>query len=267
VFSLWLLHLSVALLLRAPTRQLALLGGVEAAAALLFLFRRSRRWGGLLLLLVFSFAAGFHLRAGENAAPLLGYAVVVTALLFAPSGATSEGLRAAISSALPPADQAFLHAFETGAILPADFHHKDHIHAAWATLRSYPVSEALTRFSAGLRRFAAAAGKPGLYHETITWAYLFLIQERLERDGRERTFTEFAARNSDLFTWKPSVLDAYYRAEVLGSDLARRVFILPQTGTPAQAEVPAQAAVAETEATAKAPAAFTESRRVFPEAP
>jgi hypothetical protein len=31
----------------------------------------------------------------------------------------------------------------------------------------------------------------------------------------------------DLLTWRPSVLDEYYTPETIGSDLARRVFLLP----------------------------------------
>jgi hypothetical protein len=67
----------------------------------------------------------------------------------------------------------------------------------------------------------------GLYHETITWAYLLLINERMERGGRQRCWQKFASANADLLTWRPSILQEYYRTETLGSDLARCVFLLP----------------------------------------
>jgi hypothetical protein len=128
-------------------------------------------------------------------------------------------------------DRKFLEAFEGGA-LPADaFHHRDHVRLAWLYLRRLPPAAALARFSDGLRRFAASIGKSGLYHETITWAYLLLIRERMERGPREEIWSEFAAANPDLLMWKPSVLDRYYRAETLASDLARRVFVLPDRVT------------------------------------
>ena len=73
---------------------------------------------------------------------------------------------------------------------------------------------------------AASLGKSGLYHETITVAYLLLIRERMER-GNEARFEEFAARNTDLLCWRPSVLERYYREDTLASDLARRCFVLP----------------------------------------
>ena len=124
-------------------------------------------------------------------------------------------------------DRDFLAAFEDGSLPEDRFHHRDHVHAAWLLLRDMPPAAALGRFSSALRRFAASKGKTGLYHETITWAYLLLINERMERGGRARTWQEFATENPDLLTWRPSVLDGYYRPETLGSDLARRVFLLP----------------------------------------
>jgi hypothetical protein len=43
---------------------------------------------------------------------------------------------------------------------------------------------------------------------------------------------EFATANPDLLCWKPSVLEKYYSSDVLKSDLARQVFVMPQ-GSPA----------------------------------
>ncbi|MFP5284922.1 MAG: hypothetical protein ACLGI9_04215 [Thermoanaerobaculia bacterium] len=124
-------------------------------------------------------------------------------------------------------DADFIRSFED-CTLPSDaFHHRDHVRLAWLFLRRLPVLDALTRFSEGLRRFAASNGHPGLYHETITWAYLFLIHQRMAGADPDETWEEFAARNPDLFVWKPSILDTYYEKETLGSELARRVFVMP----------------------------------------
>lgn len=125
------------------------------------------------------------------------------------------------------ADRDILAAFENGSLPAERFHHADHVRAAWLILREETPAAALGRFSATLKRFAAAKNKTGLYHETITWAYLFLVNERMERAGRELPWEEFAASNPDLMTWCPSVLDRYYTPETLGSDLARRAFLLP----------------------------------------
>jgi hypothetical protein len=124
-------------------------------------------------------------------------------------------------------DDALLLAFEDGTISPGSFRHRHHVRTAWVVLERRPVLEALAVFTAGLRRLAAAAGKPGLYHETITWAYVLLVNERRAARGVE-SWPAFAARHPDLLAWKPSVLEArYYREATLWSDRARETFVLP----------------------------------------
>lgn len=138
-------------------------------------------------------------------------------------------------------DQQLLTAFEN-ADLPS-FHHRDHVRVAWILLQRYPLPEALDRFVSGVRRLAAAKGAEQLYHETITWAYFLLIHERIRRCEGGLAWPDFVARNQDLMTWKPSILGLYYRPETLASDLARRVFLLPDrlaagapSGDPAAAD-------------------------------
>jgi hypothetical protein len=123
-----------------------------------------------------------------------------------------------------------LQQFEDGTTPRAAFHHADHVRLAFEYLDRYPALEALEKFSAALKRFAAAQGKPQLYHETITWAYLLLIRERTARAGRSRTWEEFAERNPDLLIWTGGVLGTLYRPETLDSDLARHTFVLPDQG-------------------------------------
>jgi hypothetical protein len=124
-------------------------------------------------------------------------------------------------------DDALLVAFESTALAPGSFRHRHHVRMAWILLERHPVLEVLARFTAGLRGLAAAAGQPGLYHETITWAYVLLVNERRAATGAEG-WPAFAARHPDLLLWKPSVLEArYYREETLWSERARATFVLP----------------------------------------
>lgn len=123
--------------------------------------------------------------------------------------------------------------FEDGTTPAATFHHADHVRLAFEYLCRYSALEALRRFSAALQRFAAGQGKAQLYHETITWAYLLLIRERIARAGSVQTWEEFGERNADLLVWKGGVLAALYRQETLDSDLARHTFVLPDRGTAA----------------------------------
>jgi hypothetical protein len=118
--------------------------------------------------------------------------------------------------------------FETGTVAADCFHHSDHVHLAFAYLSLYPPLEALERFTVALQRFAASQGKPQLYHETITHAYFFLIRERMARTTTNaQNWPEFAGQNPDLLVWKNGILDRYYRADTLQSDLARSVFLFP----------------------------------------
>lgn len=113
----------------------------------------------------------------------------------------------------------------------AEFHHEQHVHVAWMFVRRYGMPQALAEFTTAIKRFAAAKGAHSLYHETITWAFLLLIAERQARTPAN-TWEAFAAANRDLLSWKPSVLERYYAKDVLQSELARRVFVMP-TRSPA----------------------------------
>jgi hypothetical protein len=124
-------------------------------------------------------------------------------------------------------DRDFVDAFESWAIARADFRHADHVRPAWIYLREHPLIEAIERFTTSLQRFAAHHGVPSRYHETITWAYLLLIHERMQRDAGPCEWESFHAANGDLFDWKPSILERYYSPETLKSDIARRIFVLP----------------------------------------
>jgi hypothetical protein len=123
-------------------------------------------------------------------------------------------------------DEQFISSLEDCTLDNAAFHHADHVRMAFLYLERYPVIEALQRFSTALARFAASRGKPERYHQTITWAFLLLIHERMVRGGG-LAWTEFAALNPDLLDWNDNILKKYYREETLSSDLARTTFLFP----------------------------------------
>jgi hypothetical protein len=138
-------------------------------------------------------------------------------------------------------DDELLAAFEAGREPEGGFHHREHLRVAWLYLRRDPWPVALGRFAEGLKGFAIAQGHPGLYHETVTVAYFLLIHQRMVERGQvlncefatpdltppEPTFDAFVAGHPELLGWKPSILDRYYEAATLASDLARRVFVMP----------------------------------------
>jgi len=118
-----------------------------------------------------------------------------------------------------------LRALETGTLDPALFPHPEHVRLAYEMLGRHPFGEAVTRFSRGLRLLAANAGRPEIYHETITVAFLALVGER-RAGARNGGWSEFKTNNPDLLDKR--CLDRWYDADYLRSDLARQTFCLPK---------------------------------------
>ena len=121
------------------------------------------------------------------------------------------------------ADELF--ALESGALDPAMFPHPEHVRLGFEMLGRYPFSEAVARFSRGLKLLAAKGGRPEVYHETITVAFLALIGERRAR-ANDTDWCEFKANNSDLLDKR--CLERWYDVDCLRSDLARKTFCMPR---------------------------------------
>jgi len=123
-------------------------------------------------------------------------------------------------------------AFESGTLSVEAFDHEAHIYIAWLYLEECPVLDAAQRFTDSLKRLTAKLGIPGKYHETITWFFMFLIDER-RRISTSSDWFSFRRNNEDLFVrGEQSILSCYYRRETLGSDSARRSFVLPDRLAP-----------------------------------
>jgi hypothetical protein len=120
-------------------------------------------------------------------------------------------------------DAELLAVFETGTL--AEFRHRDHVRVGFAMLaRDGDLAAAALAFRAGLRRLAGDSGK---YHETITWAYLVLIAERMH-DKRYASSEALLAAHPDLLDHRGGALAQHYDvAAITASPLARTVFVLP----------------------------------------
>jgi hypothetical protein len=116
--------------------------------------------------------------------------------------------------------------FEDLTLPPETFSHHEHVRLAWTYLCDLPLIDALRAFPANLKRFAASIGKPDVYHETVTWTWLMVIADRIERCGERRSWSRFLAANDDLLT--KDFLSRYYDKATLDSPQARRRFVLPE---------------------------------------
>jgi nitroreductase len=117
--------------------------------------------------------------------------------------------------------------FEACTLAPSAFPHREHVRLAWAYLRRESLGNAIAKFCGGLKLFAASIGKAGLYHETVSWAFMLIIQDRIARGPHAHTWEAFAAANPDLLANGRQLLERYYQPVTLDSPLARVSFIWP----------------------------------------
>ena len=120
-------------------------------------------------------------------------------------------------------DDDLLLAFESGTLAPDAFDHASHLRVAFALLGRRPFLEACIAMREGLRALARRAGKEGLYHETITIAFMSLVLARV-REGPAADGHAFVAAHPELS--ERGLLACHYRAATLQSVAARERFVL-----------------------------------------
>ena len=118
-------------------------------------------------------------------------------------------------------------AFETASVDPAAFHHREHLYVAWCYLRVLSPEDALARYVHHLRNLAAALGVPHKFHATMTWAYIVLLHDAMERSPGA-SFDDLLAKNPAIADHGSGALYEYYDREELEADEARRRFVLPR---------------------------------------
>ena len=121
-------------------------------------------------------------------------------------------------------DAEFLADFLADRLDSANFRHAEHVRAAFLLLAAQPLSEAIPRYAAALRKIAARAGVPDKYHETITVAFLAAISDRMSRLAA-KDWPSFRAGNPDLMS--KAWVSRLYTSEELAEPAARRWYREP----------------------------------------
>jgi hypothetical protein len=125
-------------------------------------------------------------------------------------------------------DEELIAKFEDASLPLECFRHEEHVRVAFLYLCKYPVLEVLVRFPGALQRYAAAHGKNRLYHETISWAFIFIIHERMTGgEAVQQSWEKFKGCNRDLLVGGKFMLAKYYRDETIASTAARERFVMP----------------------------------------
>lgn len=123
--------------------------------------------------------------------------------------------------------EAVLRDFETCAISPDDFKHRQHLIVALLYLKDAPISVALERIRANLYSFLRHHGiEAQVYHETITLFWLKLVRSFFDCQDPHATLTDSANRLLEAFP-DSSIIYNYYTKERLDSDQARNAWLEP----------------------------------------
>jgi hypothetical protein len=123
-------------------------------------------------------------------------------------------------------DERFLAALEVGTLPPAAFGHRGHLRAGFLYLRRHDFPAACVAMKRAVQGFAATHGRTGLYHETLTIAYLALIAERLAEEPASLPFDAFLERYPELASRE--YFERYYPRGVLEAPETKSTFILPR---------------------------------------
>lgn len=119
-----------------------------------------------------------------------------------------------------------LEEFESLQVDPESFDHAAHVYVGWELVTTYPLVEAIQRYSGTLKRLTRALNIEGKYHETITWYFMILIAER-QSTVQAANWEEFVEVNPDLLNDGKTLLESHYSAGRLWSEQARKQFLLP----------------------------------------
>ena len=117
-------------------------------------------------------------------------------------------------------DDEFLEAFQACRLRTSEFRHADHLRLAWLHLAREPFETALGHVRDGIQAFAKHHKLSGLYHETITTAWVHLLATH-----RESSFEEFLAVNESRLS--SDLLYRFWTPELLASREARSNWVPP----------------------------------------
>jgi hypothetical protein len=126
-------------------------------------------------------------------------------------------------------DVQFLHSFEQRTLPFGEWTHRAHVRVAWLFLTRFPVDAAIERVRSGIQAYNTAHNVPEAlergYHETITVAFMRLIDARRNHEATATSFDAFCSAHPDLLDKR--VLLQFYSRERITSAEAKRTFIEP----------------------------------------
>jgi hypothetical protein len=95
-------------------------------------------------------------------------------------------------------DDELIAGFEAGTIPHGAFGHAEHVRLAWLYLGRHGRAGAEQRLLAGLRAFAAAAGKPDKFNAPLTLAWVARIDEVAATLAPDHSFDDLLLHHPEL---------------------------------------------------------------------
>ncbi len=126
-------------------------------------------------------------------------------------------------------DERFLARFEACEIPLEEWNHRAHLRVAWTYLNRHGLEAGTDLMRAGIQRFNAAKRiEDGLdhgYHETLTMAWLRILDAMMRTHGPEADATAFLDKHTQLSS--KVLLRLYYTRDRILSWDAKRRFVEP----------------------------------------
>ncbi len=126
-------------------------------------------------------------------------------------------------------DEAFLKKFEASDFKADEWHHREHIRAAYLYLRLHPFEAAVQKMTQSIKALNAAHRVPEIpgrgYHETMTQAWMRLVHCTLCEFGPAETADAFLDQHTQLLSKRALYL--FYSESKLKSLAAQQQFVEP----------------------------------------
>jgi hypothetical protein len=126
-------------------------------------------------------------------------------------------------------DEEFLRQFEAAIIPMEQWHHREHIRIAYLYLTRHPPAAAIAKICSGIKALNTAQKVPEAidrgYHETITQAWIRLVQCTLNEFGPAENADAFMDKHTQLLS-KRALLFFYSRDRIMSAEAKAR-FIEP----------------------------------------
>jgi hypothetical protein len=126
-------------------------------------------------------------------------------------------------------DQSFVEAFEAQGFPLEKWHHREHIKIAYLYLLRFPFDEAVSRLRSGILALNARHQVPDAvdrgYHETMTQAWMRLVNCTLSEFGPAETADAFVDQHTQLLSKRALLF--FYSRDRIRSPEAKQKFVEP----------------------------------------